>query len=213
MSLKDELVDMKACPEAVEWVGDKTIEEAWTTCERADWMLWYASSKAPHALVVRAACACARMALRFVPDGEDRPRLAIEAAERWANNPTEENRAAAGAAGAAARAAWAAAWAAADAAGAAARAAWAAAWAAADAAGAAGAAGGAAWAAADAASAAWAAAGAAGAAWAAADAAGAARAAADAASAAWATGAAEMRDLADIVRKHIALDDLTKEER
>jgi len=174
MSLKDELVDMKACPEAVEWVGDKTIEEAWTTCERADWMLWYASSKAPHALVVRAACACARMALRFVPDGEDRPRLAIEAAERWANNPTEENRAAAGAAGAA---------------------------------------GGAAWAAADAASAAWAAAGAAGAAWAAADAAGAARAAADAASAAWATGAAEMRDLADIVRKHIALDDLTKEER
>ena len=36
--------------------------------------------------LVLAACACARQALRFVPTGEDRPRLAIEIAERWAKN-------------------------------------------------------------------------------------------------------------------------------
>jgi hypothetical protein len=85
--------------------------------------------------VVRLACQCARTALQYVPNGEDRPRLAIEAAERWADNPTESNR----------LAAWAAARAAGDAAGAAARAAGdaagdaagAAAWAAGDAAGAA----------------------------------------------------------------------------
>lgn len=34
-------------------------------------------------LVVRAACACARTALQHVPDGEDRPRIAIETAEAW----------------------------------------------------------------------------------------------------------------------------------
>ncbi len=34
-------------------------------------------------LGVWSACACARDALRFVPEGEERPRLAIEASERW----------------------------------------------------------------------------------------------------------------------------------
>jgi len=34
--------------------------------------------------LVLAACACARRVLQYVPMHEDRPRLAIEAAERWA---------------------------------------------------------------------------------------------------------------------------------
>jgi len=100
MTLRNELKRMKACQEAVKWVGDRDLAAAWAECERADWMLWYAAWKAPRTLVVRAACACARTALRFVPDGEDRPRLAIRAAKRWANNPTEENRNAADDAGA-----------------------------------------------------------------------------------------------------------------
>ena len=74
--------------------------------------------------------------------GDDRPRAAIEAAERWLADPSVENqaavRAAAGAAGAAAEDAWVAARAAAGAAGDAAWAARAAAWAAGDAAWAAG---------------------------------------------------------------------------
>jgi len=95
-----------------------------------------------------AVCACARTALQYVPVGENRPRLAIECAERYARGEaTEQERAAAwAAAGAATRAAgdaWAAwdagdaawdAWAAARAAGDA----WAAAWDAGDAARAAG---------------------------------------------------------------------------
>ena len=28
------------CSKARKWVGDKTIEEAWDTCPRGDWMLW-----------------------------------------------------------------------------------------------------------------------------------------------------------------------------
>ena len=39
---------------------------------------------------VRFACACARRALPYVPAGEDRPRLAIEAAEKWVTCPCEQ---------------------------------------------------------------------------------------------------------------------------
>ena len=70
------------------------------------------------------ACDFAETALKYVPAGEDRPRLAIETARRFvAGSATCEELAAAGAAARAA--AWAAAWAARDAAG---DAAWDAAW-------------------------------------------------------------------------------------
>jgi hypothetical protein len=59
---------------------------------------------------------CARTALKYVPIGENRPLAAIEAAERWAENPTEENRVGANAAAYAAADAADAAYAAADAA-------------------------------------------------------------------------------------------------
>ena len=41
MKFKDELIDLNVCQDAIEWVGDKTKEEAFATCERGDWMLWY----------------------------------------------------------------------------------------------------------------------------------------------------------------------------
>jgi len=131
-STKDILTKLGACTEAVKWAGRKTPKKAWETCKRGDWLLWIADKlNVDRKLLVLAACACARTALKYVPAGEERPRLAIEAAERWADNPTEKNKAAAWAAGAAGDAG-AAAWAAARAAAAA----WAAgaAWAARDAA-------------------------------------------------------------------------------
>ncbi len=55
-------------------------------------MLWFAAhAKCKRTLLVKVACACARTALQYAPVGDDRPRLAIEAAERWAENPSEEN--------------------------------------------------------------------------------------------------------------------------
>ena len=103
-----------ACPEAVEWVGKRDLATAWQDCERADWLLWLCGMMADKdgwpscPQVVLAACACARRALRFVPAGEDRPRLAIEAAEQWAFRPSDK--AAARAGEAAGEAAWTAAW-------------------------------------------------------------------------------------------------------
>lgn len=58
--------------------------DAWAECPRGDWLLWLAArAGVDRKLVVRAACDCARTALHLVQPSEDRPRLAIEAAEDW----------------------------------------------------------------------------------------------------------------------------------
>jgi hypothetical protein len=95
-------------------------------------MLWIcAKAGVDRKLVVFAACQCARLALKHVPKGEERPLKAIKTAEKWCKGKAsiEEVRAAYAAAYAAADAAYAA-YAAADAADAAADAAYAAAYAA-----------------------------------------------------------------------------------
>ena len=84
MKLSRQLRRLKVCPEGYEWAKDKTLKEAWSTCERGDWMLWYAAKlDVDRRLLVKAACACARLSLKLVPDGEERPRIAIETAEAW----------------------------------------------------------------------------------------------------------------------------------
>lgn len=90
--------------EAIEWVRNgkfKTLEQAWIACNRGDWMLSYwAKHHGPitpetHKELVVCASEIARKLLDFNPKGENRPLRAIEAAEVWAQNPTEENKAAA----------------------------------------------------------------------------------------------------------------------
>ena len=87
--LQELLIKLDACDTACVWVGEKTPKEAWETCERADWMLWLVGKMAgkkdwpTRKEVVLAACACAETALKFVPKGENRPRLAIKTAREW----------------------------------------------------------------------------------------------------------------------------------
>ena len=38
--MKTLLKNLNACQEAIDWVGDKSLQEAWNTCPRGDWMLW-----------------------------------------------------------------------------------------------------------------------------------------------------------------------------
>ncbi|HJL20390.1 MAG TPA: hypothetical protein RMH99_32280 [Sandaracinaceae bacterium LLY-WYZ-13_1] len=60
--------------------------KAWAECPRGDWLLGLAARRGvERARLVRAACACARLALDHVADDEARPLAAIEAAERWAD--------------------------------------------------------------------------------------------------------------------------------
>ena len=87
----DTLTDLRACPDAVAWArGYHDLYAAWAASERGDWMLWLAGKlsgppeSASRKRLVLAACECARLALAHVRAGEDRPRIAIETAERWA---------------------------------------------------------------------------------------------------------------------------------
>ena len=124
-TMKQRLISLGACREAIDWIGDRTLAQAWAECERGDWLLWYAAQSGVDILqVVRAACECARPALVHVPAGEDRPLLAIETALRWCDGQAAADEC--DAAGSAARAASSAAWAAGSAAWAAGSAAWAA---------------------------------------------------------------------------------------
>lgn len=43
MKLSEYLARLNACKEAIEWVGEKTIEQAVAECHRGDWLLWLAS--------------------------------------------------------------------------------------------------------------------------------------------------------------------------
>jgi hypothetical protein len=81
----DAPVMRRACGEARTWLATQPdLETAWAACERPGWMLWLAMRRGVNRkVIVRVACACARTALRFVPAGEDRPRLAIETTEAW----------------------------------------------------------------------------------------------------------------------------------
>ena len=83
---KNLLESIHACDESIAWVGDRTIEQAYAECERGDWLLWIAGAiGVDQKLLVISACACARSVLHHAPTGDDRPRLAIETAETWAN--------------------------------------------------------------------------------------------------------------------------------
>jgi len=40
MTFREQLIRLWACEEALEWVGNKSLEEAWKTCKNPEWMIW-----------------------------------------------------------------------------------------------------------------------------------------------------------------------------
>ena len=94
---------LDACREARTWAETQPdLQTAWTNCKRSDWMIWIVAHTTldqddPRLRLM--ACDFAEAALVYVPAGEDRPRLAIECARRFANGEaTREEMAAARAA-------------------------------------------------------------------------------------------------------------------
>lgn len=71
---------------SVNWRGitNEALRRWWNTEEDAGELLWYAASRISQQALVLLATACARTTLRYVPEGEERPRIAIETAEAWA---------------------------------------------------------------------------------------------------------------------------------
>jgi hypothetical protein len=82
MTLSEKLTKMEACQEAIEWVGDKTLDEAWAQCERGDWMLWLAQeSGVDKRTLTLAKARCAKLVVHLMKD--ERSVKAVEVAERY----------------------------------------------------------------------------------------------------------------------------------
>jgi len=76
-------------PEELEkWVASRpeaTFYDIWDETINPEWLPYLAQSGgATKQEIVFAACAVARLALHLIPEGEDRPRIAIETSEAWA---------------------------------------------------------------------------------------------------------------------------------
>jgi len=92
------MLPQHACGDALQWAATKPdADTAWAECERGDWMLWLLGALAgspssdSRKKLVFCVCACARLALRHVPEGELRPLAAIETAERWSRGEATLN--------------------------------------------------------------------------------------------------------------------------
>jgi len=90
MSFKQQLIDLDVCKEAIDWVEDRTIQQAWKDCPHGDWMLWLLEEMEgekgwlDEKEIMLLGCWCARRVLKYIPEGETRPLKAIEAKEAWA---------------------------------------------------------------------------------------------------------------------------------
>jgi hypothetical protein len=84
MTFAEQLKAMGACASARDWVGARDLPTAWAECQEPSWMFWLAGRTVSRQALVLAACDCAELALKYVPAGEDRPRIAIETARKWA---------------------------------------------------------------------------------------------------------------------------------
>lgn len=85
----DRLSKLDACPEACDWVGSRSLEDAWAECPRGDWMIWGAMRMAGRPgwssaqEVVEVLCDIVEPALRHVPAGEFLPAEALAVVRRW----------------------------------------------------------------------------------------------------------------------------------
>jgi hypothetical protein len=83
------LLRINACSEAVRWADGKSLQEAWDSCDRVDWLLWLAARMMDmpgwhiHKQIVSAACDCAETALKLIPTYQSAPRKVIEVTRAW----------------------------------------------------------------------------------------------------------------------------------
>jgi len=113
MNLKQKLIGLDACDDAIAWVGDRDLPAAWNECERGDWMIWLASRSGVDLRTLTAAkAACAEYARPYMKD--ERSIAALDAAHAFGRGEMSEGElsASADAAYAAAYAAYASAYAA-----------------------------------------------------------------------------------------------------
>jgi hypothetical protein len=93
MTFKDRLISIDACDPAVAWVGEQTLDQAWATCHRGDWMVWLLqeSGTASKRALAGLGAEFAELALPIFEKqypGDPRVRDCIEACKRYAVDET-----------------------------------------------------------------------------------------------------------------------------
>ena len=85
MKAKDLIIKYSGCEQAIKWAGDKTIQEAWRSCERGDWMLWIYNEMYPNNIkeLTLAKAHCGNTVRHLVTD--ERCIMAIDTAFAFAN--------------------------------------------------------------------------------------------------------------------------------
>lgn len=73
-----------ACQSARHWAHNLDLRTAWMTCERGNWLLWFATRlEVKRQRVVQAACRCGRLELEFMTRDKDRTQYMLEVTEAW----------------------------------------------------------------------------------------------------------------------------------
>jgi hypothetical protein len=90
MKFKQKLIKIKACEEAIKWVGDRTMKEAFRDCPRADWILWAHEKFFPEKKRERilAAAHCANTIRHLMQD--DRSKKAVDTAIAYGEGKATE---------------------------------------------------------------------------------------------------------------------------
>lgn len=89
MNYQAKVLALDPYSDARKWIDtippERSPEDSYAACERGDWLIWLAArAGVDRRLVTLATCDCARTGLVHIPEGEDRPRRAIDVAEAWA---------------------------------------------------------------------------------------------------------------------------------
>jgi hypothetical protein len=109
MNLQQHLTSIGACSDAIRWAGSRTPQAAWNETDRPDWLIWWRLRvhKTDRAAVLRVIVPLLREHTLPLCRQQDRAVSALDAAEKWAIDPSLKNRLAAAYAAAAADAAYA----------------------------------------------------------------------------------------------------------
>lgn len=87
--MKEKLIALSACKDALIWAGDKSLYEIWVTCERGDWMLWLLRKlKCDLRLLTACKAACAEFARPYMNDA--RSIAALDAAHAFGRGELSE---------------------------------------------------------------------------------------------------------------------------
>jgi len=84
------LKSLNACGAAVTWAQQLTDGQAWETCERGDWLLWWAKREnCDLRQLTLAKARCAKLVIHLMKD--ERSRKAVEVSEQFGlGNATRE---------------------------------------------------------------------------------------------------------------------------